>query len=209
MLDVDASDKGLLVPGVSLTSTTDNVTIVLTATSLLVYNIAVSGSYPDDIVPGFYYWDGTRWKSMNSPVYALSFADFYALMPPDNAVTVAVGAGVSFPNTGTLSGLDIVVIDDTRFQLSTIGTYMISWVVSISEPSQLVIEINGIENLSTVVGSATATDQNVGTRLITTTSANSILRIVNPISNFTALTITPFAGGASPVSASLIITLIK
>lgn len=30
----------------------------------------------------------------------LGFADFYALMPPDNAATVAPGADVSFPQDG-------------------------------------------------------------------------------------------------------------
>ena len=34
----------------------------------------------------------------------LSYADFYALMPPDNAATVALGTDVSFPQNGSSSG---------------------------------------------------------------------------------------------------------
>ena len=38
----------------------------------------------------------------------LNYADFYALMPPDNAATVAPGTDVSFPQDGPNSGVDIV-----------------------------------------------------------------------------------------------------
>jgi len=34
----------------------------------------------------------------------LNFADFYALMPPDNAATVATGTDVDFPQDGPNSG---------------------------------------------------------------------------------------------------------
>ena len=37
----------------------------------------------------------------------LNNADFYALMPPDNAATVAPGTDVSFPQDGPNSGSDI------------------------------------------------------------------------------------------------------
>lgn len=37
----------------------------------------------------------------------LNFADFYALMPPDNAATVAPGKDVSFPQDGPNSGADL------------------------------------------------------------------------------------------------------
>ena len=36
------------------------------------------------------------------------YADFYALMPPDNAASVAPGIDVSFPQDGPTSGVDIV-----------------------------------------------------------------------------------------------------
>ena len=38
------------------------------------------------------------------PGGVLAFADFFALMPPDNAVTVAVGRDVDFPQDGSFSG---------------------------------------------------------------------------------------------------------
>jgi hypothetical protein len=41
--------------------------------------------------------------------------------------------------------------------------------------------------------------------LITTSTPNSIISISNPVSESTALTITPFSGGTDPVSAHLVI----
>jgi len=59
MLDVSATNKGLLIPQVTLTSTTDATTIELPATSLLVFNTITAGTIPNDIVPGYYYNAGT------------------------------------------------------------------------------------------------------------------------------------------------------
>jgi len=60
-LDVDFTNKGVLVPRIGLTSTTDVTTISSPATSLLVYNTATAGVYPTNVVPCFYYFDGTKW----------------------------------------------------------------------------------------------------------------------------------------------------
>jgi hypothetical protein len=57
MLDIDASNKGLLIPRVALTSATDSTTISSPATSLLVYNTGTGGLTP----AGYYYWDGSKW----------------------------------------------------------------------------------------------------------------------------------------------------
>ncbi len=208
ILDVDATNKGLLIPRVSLTSATDITTIPAPATSLLIYNTATIGTYPNNIIPGFYYWDGAKWIPLiGQPVVA--FADFYALMPSDNAATVAAGSAIAFPNAGPTSNSSITATSSTQFQLSDVGTYMINWQVSVNEAAQLVLELNGTENLTTVVGRATGTSQIVGTRLITTVTSNSILRVVNPLGSPTVLTITTTAGGARPVSASLVITRLR
>lgn len=53
--------KGLLIPNVALTSTTDAVTVTSPATSLLVYNTATASSGSTAVSPGYYYWDGTKW----------------------------------------------------------------------------------------------------------------------------------------------------
>lgn len=55
----------------------------------------------------------------------LNFADFYALMPPDNAATVAPGTDVSFLQDGPNSGSGISRLGASSFNLADIGTYQI------------------------------------------------------------------------------------
>jgi hypothetical protein len=64
MLDVDATpggDKGLLIPRVALLATNNALPITAPANSLMVYNTATAGTSPNNVVPGYYYWNGTKW----------------------------------------------------------------------------------------------------------------------------------------------------
>ncbi len=67
ILDLDVSSavfatkKGLLIPRVALTATNSALPITAPATSLLVYNTATAGAAPNNVTPGFYYWDGAAW----------------------------------------------------------------------------------------------------------------------------------------------------
>jgi len=63
----------------------------------------------------------------------LNYADFYALMSPDNASTVAPGTDVSFPQDGPNSGSDIARTGPDSFNLTQIGTYQILFEVSIDD----------------------------------------------------------------------------
>lgn len=60
ILDVSSTNKGILIPRVSLTGTGDVTTIASPATSLLVYNTSSAGG----LTPGYYYWNGTAWVSV-------------------------------------------------------------------------------------------------------------------------------------------------
>jgi hypothetical protein len=63
-LEVMATDKGFLPPRVALTASNVFSPIVGTssnATGLLVYNTNSAGSAPNNVVPGYYYWNGTAW----------------------------------------------------------------------------------------------------------------------------------------------------
>ncbi|MET3683737.1 hypothetical protein ABID56_001846 [Alkalibacillus flavidus] len=136
----------------------------------------------------------------------LSFADFYALMPPDNAATVAPGTDVSFPQDGPTSGTDILRVNDTTFNLAETGIYQVLFQASIAEAGQLILTLNGADLEYTVVGRATGTSQIVGMALVETSVIDSLLTVRNPAGNATALTLTPLAGGTRPVSAHLVIT---
>lgn len=62
MLDIESSNKGILIPRVSLSGTNDNTTITPSPSyGLLVFNTntAESGGY--SVSEGFYYWNGSQW----------------------------------------------------------------------------------------------------------------------------------------------------
>jgi hypothetical protein len=83
-LEVSATDKGFLPPRVTLTGTTDVATIASPATGLLVYNTATAGTSPNNVTPGFYYYDGSKWQRLIT-------------QQPDATVEFSVNAN---PNTG-------------------------------------------------------------------------------------------------------------
>lgn len=56
-LDITATNDGLLIPRVALTTTTSALPLTLPTTSELIYNSATIA----DVTPGYYYWNGTLW----------------------------------------------------------------------------------------------------------------------------------------------------
>jgi hypothetical protein len=65
MLDIKSTNKGLLIPRVALTATTDNTSIASPQISLLVYNTATGGAGNTAVSPGFYFWNGSAWIRIN------------------------------------------------------------------------------------------------------------------------------------------------
>ena len=135
----------------------------------------------------------------------LAFADFFALMPPDNAGTITAGEDVSFPQDGPNSGSGISRDSAVSFVLEEPGTYLVQYQVTPGEGGQLVLTLNGEELPYTVAGREAGASQIVGMALITTTEADSVLTVRNPAGSNPPLTLTPSAGGTEPVSAHLII----
>ena len=65
MLDIEESSKGLLIPRVALSASNSAAPITAPATSLLVFNTATAGSAPNNVTPGYYYWNGSSWSRFN------------------------------------------------------------------------------------------------------------------------------------------------
>jgi hypothetical protein len=142
----------------------------------------------------------------------MAFGYFYALMPGDNSATVAVGAAVEFPQDGPQGG-GIIRSTTSIFTLPAIGTYEVFWQVSIAEAGQLILGLDSVlgatEQAYSVAGRAALTSQITNHVLVVTTAAPSYLTVRNPLGNAAALTVTPFAGGANAVSATLLIKQIQ
>lgn len=141
----------------------------------------------------------------------LGFADFYALMPSDNATAISPGSDVAFPSTAVIGGSGISRISTTSFSLENTGVYQVLFQVSATEAGQLVLTLNGTELPYTVVGRASENSQIVGVAIVQTTAANSVLTVRNPSAGASdaTITLTQNAGGVSAVSAHLVITRLQ
>jgi hypothetical protein len=60
-LDVFSTNKGFLPPRVALTATNSASPISTPASGLIVYNTATNGTAPNNVSPGYYYWNGSAW----------------------------------------------------------------------------------------------------------------------------------------------------
>ena len=102
-LEVSSTSKGLLIPQIALTGSSDATTIASPASSLLVYNTATTS----DVLPGYYYNSGTTsspvWLRLNTGCVpytgASSEVDLGAYDLTVNELTVGKGSGNFSSNT--------------------------------------------------------------------------------------------------------------
>jgi hypothetical protein len=111
-LDVSSSTKGFLPPKVALTATNSfdpitglsGSTALATAAGLLIYNTATAGTAPNNVVPGYYYWNGTTWVQISAGlIIDNSKTAGFTLGATDNnkvfLITSASNITVTVPNT--------------------------------------------------------------------------------------------------------------
>jgi len=132
-----------------------------------------------------------------------TFADFYALSPPDNSIDVLPGGSVAFPNNGPVSG-DIRRTSNNGFKIKKSGTYMVTVSINTTEATQIMISLDDVPQHQTVFGKVTRTSPVNGTALLNITGSTT-LRVINPSNSSNPLVFTPNSGGNNPVSAHLVI----
>lgn len=106
-LDVSSSNLGFLPPRIALTAANAFSPIAGTssaATGLLVYNTASAGTAPNNVVPGYYYWNGTTWIQISGGlVIDNSKTSSFSLATADNnkvfLITSASAVTVTVPST--------------------------------------------------------------------------------------------------------------
>lgn len=104
-LDVSYSSKGLLIPRVALTAANAAGPIASPATSLLVYNTATTGTSPNNVTPGYYYWNGAAWVMLSTTAQTAS------------------SAWATTGNTGTTAGTNFIGTTDAKdFVIKTNNT---------------------------------------------------------------------------------------
>ena len=61
-LEIASTDKGFLPPRIALTALNSASPVTSPATGLLIFNTASAGTNPNQVTPGYYYWDGVNSK---------------------------------------------------------------------------------------------------------------------------------------------------
>lgn len=143
-VDIISSKRGLLIPRLALTETTDQAPIPLSiapATSLFVYNTATV----NDVIPGFYYWDGAKWVRFVSS-------------STEKNVVVTAGKNVEVNSAVSTDGLTTtytvgVAEGDTNGQVlvtkeTSPGVFTSEWV----NPDDFIKGVNGINVTTDAAG---------------------------------------------------------
>ena len=124
-LEVAATNKGFLPPRVALTATNSASPITNPANGLMVFNTVTAGASPNQVVPGYYYWDGTglKWVSLSTTVGNVQNQGIFR-----STSNTAVNSVVSSWNTrfNNIASGDLTITSNTTFALSN-GIYKIEW----------------------------------------------------------------------------------
>jgi len=120
VLDLRSNDKlGMLLPRVNLQATNLAAPMSEHLKGMVVYNLVTAGTYPNNVVPGFYYNDGTKWILLKDAVnwfYLPSFNLDVSTTGPkivnlfnivdtqlqNNASGVVVSSGYTYPAAGAI-----------------------------------------------------------------------------------------------------------
>lgn len=62
LLELESTNKGLLLPRVALTAINAASPMSAHVEGMVVYNTATAGTAPNNVTPGYYYNDGTKWN---------------------------------------------------------------------------------------------------------------------------------------------------
>jgi hypothetical protein len=111
-LEVYATNKGFLPPRIALTGTLDVVTIASPATGLVIYNTVTAGTSPNNVLPGYYYWDGAKWNGLVDQGTLQSFSGYVPNYAQSNAssVTKSATGDIVVSQSITTSGRPVQII---------------------------------------------------------------------------------------------------
>lgn len=134
-LQLESSNKGLMIPKVALTSRLDITTVTPTLVEgLWVYNTASSGSDDYVVSPGFYFWDNDEWIKMYSEGYTVQYEQTATVRSNNDNTTIYTIPGLDqtiiAPYTGTYEIHVTGYIACPNFQLTSYesmvhGSYML------------------------------------------------------------------------------------
>ncbi len=126
MLDVTSTTNGMLVPRVALTSRNVSAPVVNPqgaglVNGTLVWNTATAGIAPNNVAPGFYYWNGASWTAISGTgSNAWSITGNSGLL---GGSTVA--AGTNFIGTTDAQNIDFRTNNNFVGRFSALGEFFV------------------------------------------------------------------------------------
>jgi len=108
MLDIKSTDRGMLIPRISLSQTTSASPVSNPVVSLMVYNTATA----NDVTPGYYYWDGSKWVKL----FAGNPNDYILNQTSSNQT-----AGFRISGNGFIAGYVGIGNTNTTYKLDVTG----------------------------------------------------------------------------------------
>ncbi len=130
MLDINSDNSGIVIPRVALTAT--NLQAPITAPSpeigLMVFNTATAGTAPNNVTPGFYFWNGSGW------VRLASGASTDWALTGNAGTTPGTAAGENFIGTSDAQALIIATNGNERMRILDNGQ------ISINEDTPIAID---------------------------------------------------------------------
>lgn len=133
-LDITSTNNGVLIPRVLLTATNVAAPVVnpltagIPATGTLVYNTNTFGVTPNNVIPGFYYWDGIKWVALTG-----------SAAPPDNAWNLTGNAGTNTATNfvGTTDNVDLHfrANGNNKFRISTTANQILGYGGTAASPT--------------------------------------------------------------------------
>jgi hypothetical protein len=142
ILDVNSTDKGLLVPRVSLVSLSNDVSPVINpADGLLVYN-----TEGNNLNPGFYVWNGDKWASLatmdqvQSVLHGPASAGVYGEIYDYKAI--GSYAEISIPSSGTYINWNSGIQGDLSNMIYSNGSLIIQ------NPGMYSVSFTAVQQLS-------------------------------------------------------------
>jgi trimeric autotransporter adhesin len=143
-LDVSSTTQGFLLPRVALTASNVAAPVVnpaggALANGTLVYNTATAGVFPNNVLPGYYYWNGSQWIRLNADASWITHGNS--------------GTDASINFIGTTDNVDLVFRRNNLFsgRLNTsntsFGVESLSNAATIAQRT-VAIGVNALKNLT-------------------------------------------------------------
>jgi hypothetical protein len=160
MLEIEATNKGLLLPRVALVSTTSVLPLTAFVKGMVVYDTATL----NDITPGMYYCDGTQWIKLNGGSTSLSTPNSWSLFGN-------VGTNPTTNFLGTTDNKDVVFKTNSleRMRITKDGWIGIGTVIP-----RAALEIKGQLVIDTLASGDISTDK------VLVADATGKIKAVNP-----------------------------